>query len=233
MVGSHHNLRNCIKGSSIRKAENHCSIMMYVMAMAHRIEPVRVELPYHMKQWLASSFILSINRLVHSINICLVICSEMVTRHWLRQTWSLRELGVSYSKARFKNEKEAQTGLSANNNSGQCFPEALHLALHTYQGMPPEGEDIEYHEGLATSVHLHSDNSLKGLPFWFICWSHFPTLLSNPHLYTLAYNLNMISPHLFFTSLLDSSPLLLHPPYEYFYAFYSISSPVISSPYFK
>lgn len=36
-------------------------------------------------------------------------------------------------------------------------------------------------------------------PFWFICWSHFPTLLNTPCLYTLAYNLNIISPPLFFT----------------------------------
>jgi hypothetical protein len=25
MVGGHHNVRNCVKGRSVRKAENHCN----------------------------------------------------------------------------------------------------------------------------------------------------------------------------------------------------------------
>lgn len=70
-------------------------------------------------------------------------------------------------------------------------------------------------------------------PFCFICWWHFPTLLSSPHLYALAYNLSTINPALFCILLLASSHSIVSFPVWIFLAIYSISPLVISSPYFK
>lgn len=64
-------------------------------------------------------------------------------------------------------------------------------------------------------------------PFCFLCWSHFPTLLSNPHLYTLTYNLNTINSPFSFP--FWTVPLF-HYQYESFYDIYFISRPLSSPP---